>query len=515
MNHLAIAPIVLAALSGALLLALHKVALPVMRTLSLAATGAFLVAALALFAQTSGGEPLVYGAGNWPAPFGIILVADRLSALMVLLTAVLALAVLIYAVHGWDARGRFFHPLLQFQLMGLAGAFLTGDLFNLFVFFEVMLIASYCLMIQGLGKDRLRATLHYVAINLTSSSVFLIGVGLLYGLTGTVNMAHLGERIASAPATDLALIRAAGLLLMAVFCIKAAVFPLSFWLPPAYGNAAAPVAALFAIMTKVGVYAILRLTTLIYGGEAGHAGSLVTPWLLPVALATLTLGALGALGAKRLAVMVAFVTVGSVGTMLTAVSAGGTAGISAALYYLVDSTLVLGLLFLLVDLLGRQRGAIGDALHAGPALRAPVLLSLAFLLGATIVAGVPPTSGFVGKLMVLQSVRDAASAPAAWSFLFVSSFLLLIGFARAGSLMLWKTSDDTPRADAQAPRAGEWLALGVLGTCSVLLVLLANPAKRYVDATAADLGAPSAYIDAVLGRSRSDFIRPMPDATPR
>ena len=159
------------------------------------------------------------------------------------LTALLGLVVALYAAQGWDAKGRFFHPLFLFQLMGLNGAFLTGDLFNLFVFFEVLLIASYCLTLQGLGRERLRATLHYAALNIAASSVFLIAVSLLYGVTGTLNMAHLAERIARVPAEDIALVRAAGLLLLGVFGVKAALFPLHFWLPAAYSSAPAPVAA--------------------------------------------------------------------------------------------------------------------------------------------------------------------------------------------------------------------------------------------------------------------------------
>jgi len=193
MNHLVVLPVVLPALTAALLLLLHRAPMSVARAVSLIATAGFLVSAVALVVQVTAQAPLVYALGEWPAPFGIVLVADRLSALMVVLTGLLALAVVLYAMQGWDARGRFFHALFHFQLMGLNGAFLTGDLFNLFVFFEVMLIASYGLMLQGLGPDRLRATFHYVTINLTGSGVFLIAVSLLYGVTGTLNMAHLAE----------------------------------------------------------------------------------------------------------------------------------------------------------------------------------------------------------------------------------------------------------------------------------------------------------------------------------
>ena len=512
------APIIVPALGGALLLMLHSAPLSTARIVSAAATAAFVAASIALFAGASSDEVLVYALGGWPAPFGIVLVADRLSALMVLLTALLAAAVLTYATQGWDARGRFFHALFQFQLMGLAGAFLTGDLFNLFVFFEVLLIASYCLMLQGLGRERLRATLHYVAINLSASGVFLIAVSLLYGVTGTLNMAHLAERVAGLPAQDVALARAAGLLLIGVFCVKAALFPLYFWLPAAYSHAAAPVATLFAIMTKVGVYAIIRVTTLIFGADAGAAADLASPWLLPLALATLALGALGALGAQRLATMSAYLTIASVGTMLAAVSAGAAAGLSAALYYLAHSTLAIAMLFVISDLLGRSRGEQGDALREGPPLRHAAALGLAFLFAGATVAGVPPSTGFLGKLLVLGSVRDSAAAALIWAVVLVSSFLMLMSCVRAGSLVLWKVGDPLPRASATASgpgRPGEWCALAGLMACSAALIVFAGPAKDYADAAAAQLASPERYVRAVLGHARGDLVRPLPAAAPR
>lgn len=509
MTHLLVAPIVIPALAGAALILLHGLPIRVARWISSAATLAFLACALALFRAAAGGETLVYALGNWAAPFGIVLVLDRLAAWMVLLVAMLAAGVLLYAMQTWDSRGRFFHAFFQFQLMGLAGAFLTGDLFNLFVFFEVMLIASYCLMLQGLGEARLRATLHYVAINLTGSGVFLLAVSLLYGVTGTLNMAHLAERIPELGSDEAVLARAAGLLLVAVFCVKAALFPLYFWLPAGYSSAAAPVAALFAVMTKVGVYAVVRVTTLIYGSAAGIAGDLLQPWLLPLSLATIVLGTLGAFGAQRLGRMVAYLTIASVGTMLAAVSAGATAGLAAAIYYLAHSTLVVAILFLVCDLVSRQRGVIADLLHGGPRLLAGTALGLGFLAAAATVVGLPPTSGFIGKVFVLQSVHGTAGGPWVWAIVLVTSALMLVACARAGSLVLWKVRD-AAGADAAPPRPREWCAVGVLAGLSLLLVLLAKPAQTYADEAAAQLATPRVYIDAVLGPDRVQHVRPLP-----
>jgi multicomponent K+:H+ antiporter subunit D len=452
--------------------------------------------------------PLVYEIGNWPAPFGIVLVADRLSALMLSLTALLGLAVALYASQGRDLRSRFFHPLLLFQLMGLNGAFLTGDLFNLFVFFEVLLIASYCLALQGLGRDRLRATLHYAAINIATSSVFLIAVSLLYGVTGTLNMAQLAQRVAQARVEDVALIRAAGLLLLGVFGVKAALFPLHFWLQPAYAHAPAPVAALFSIMTKVGIYAIIRLKTLVYGMDAGALMDLTSPWLLPFALGTLVVATVGALGADRLATMTAYLTMASTGTILSVVAVGGAPALSAALYYLAHSTVVIAVLFFNGDLLGRGRGDLGDSLHAGPQIHKAGWLGLAFLFGCATVAGLPPSSGFFGKVMVLQSTQNGSAVTALWGVVLITSVLTLIACARAGSIVLWNVTEPLPDAQEHVPRRREWAALITLGFCSLLLVVFAAPITVYIDETAAELLSPAGYIDAVLGSGADQLLRP-------
>jgi multicomponent K+:H+ antiporter subunit D len=507
MIDLLVVPIVLPALAAATLLILQHAPMAVARAVSLSVTVGLAAVALAILAQVQPGSMLVYELGHWPAPFGIILVADRFSAFMLCLTALLAVGVAIYAVQGWDARGRFFHPFFLFLLMGLDGAFLTGDLFNLFVFFEVLLIASYCLALQGLAQERLRATLHYAAINIAASSLFLIAISLLYGVTGTLNMAHLAERVAQVRPEDVVLVRAAGLLLLGVFAVKAGLFPLYFWLPAAYSSAPAPVAALFSIMTKVGIYAIIRLTTLIYRADTGTVMELTSPWFLPLALITLVLATVGALGAERLAVMTAYLTVASAGTILSAVAIGSGAALSAALYYLAHSTLVIAVLFLVTDLLGRSRGGTGDSLQPGPPPRSAALHGLAFLVAGATVAGLPPFSGFIGKLMVLQSAKDAIAVGAIWTVILITSVLTLIGCSRAGSILLWNVTDPLPTAPEHSPRAGEWAALAGLAGCSLLLVVLCGPITHYTDETAAQLISPAAYIKAVLGPPRDDLIR--------
>ena len=287
MNHGLILPILLPMLAGSLLLVRSYLSLRVKRVLSLIVTWALLPISIWLLTQANGGELQLYALGNWQAPFGIVLMLDRLSALMLVTTAVLAGFAMLYAVRGDDERGPNFHALFQFQLLGINGAFLTGDLFNLFVFFEILLIASYSLLVYGGGAQRVKTGVHYVVLNLVASSLFLIGIGILYGLLGTLNLADLALKIAEADAERQPLLAAAGFLLLIVFGLKAAVLPLYFWLPSAYAAATAPVAALFAIMTKVGLYAIVRVFTLLFGSQAGGLAHLVDGLLWPLAMLTL------------------------------------------------------------------------------------------------------------------------------------------------------------------------------------------------------------------------------------
>ena len=297
MNHWIIAPVLLPAVLAAVQTLTMRHHPLLQRVFSLAGVVAVLAVALGLTLHAATGAIEVYELGNWPAPFGIVLVLDRLSALMVLLTAVLAGLVLLYAIgSGWDQRGNNFHPLFQFQLMGIFGAFLTGDAFNLFVFFEVLLIASYGLMIHAGGARRLKAGVQYVIYNLLGSTLFLFALGTLYAVTGTLNMADLAVRAAEIPVEDSALLRVGAMLLFLVFAIKAALLPLHFWLPETYAEAPAPVAALFAIMTKVGAYAILRMYTLVFGPDLGATADLIDNMMIYAALITIAAGMIGILG---------------------------------------------------------------------------------------------------------------------------------------------------------------------------------------------------------------------------
>ena len=497
--HLPILPVVLPLFAGILLLALRNAPLALQRGLSLAAALALIPLALALNDATADGTHLVYLLGNWVAPYGIVLVADRLAAWMLLTTALLAVFALAYAVRGIDTQGRHFHVLFQLQLFGLNGAFLTGDLFNLFVFFEILLLASYGLLLHGGGRQRVKAGLHYVVINLVGSTLFLFAVGTLYGVVGTLNMADLAVKLAAAPEENAALVQSAALLLFGVFALKAALLPLYLWLPAAYAHTSAPVAALFAIMTKVGAYSILRVYSLMAGDEAGALTSLLDAWLAPLALATLALGMLGVVASTSLRQQAAYLVVVSIGSLLLAFGLGSVDAVAAGLYYLPHTTFATAALFLLADSIGRARGPLDDRFESGPAMpRARVLGGLFFVV-AVAIAGLPPLSGFLGKFMLLKAALDSPLLPWVWGVVLVSGLVGVIALARSGSLLFYRThtahdpaSLTPPTNAALAPVAG--LLLLIVG-----LVIWAGPLSDYASATAAQLLQPQHYIDAVLG----------------
>ena len=504
-GHELIAPIVLPMVAGALLLLLERAGSNWVRPFSLLATALLAALSTVLLLQADAGEVQVYLLSNWRAPWGIALALDRLSALMLWLTALVACGALLYAVGGDDRAGSagaaldpkipgHFHALFQFQLMGLNGAFLTADLFNLFVFFEVLLAASYGLLLHGATRARLKAGLHYVVFNLTGSALFLIAVSLLFALTGTLNMADLAVKLPQLAPQDQRLAQAAALLLLVVFAVKAALLPLYFWLPDTYASAGAPTAALFAIMTKVGVYAITRMTTLVF----------VAPGLLPeqpvlavLALATLVLAAVGALAAQRLRGLVAYLVVASAGTLLLAVGLGTEGTLAAGLFYLVPSTLVAAAWFLLADRIIGARGGV-DHLLPGQISTGWAPLGVGFFIAAVAAAGVPPLAAFMGKALLLQAAGQTTLAPWVVSLVLASSLAVMVALARAGSVLFWENGAQPARMAAvgsTAQRGAVLLMLGLVLACAVL----AHPLAQYTQATAQQLKAPQPYVRAVLG----------------
>jgi len=507
MNHWIIAPVALPALAGVAVLLGARGSLRGQRLLGGLATAALLGIGILLMDQAYDGTVQAYALGAWPAPFGIVLVLDRLSAMMVLMTALVACCSLLYAITGPDSHGANFHALFQFQLMGLCGAFLTGDVFNLFVFFEVLLIASYGLLLHGGGRERVRAGLHYVVFNLVGSSLFLIGVGTIYGVTGTLNMADLAVKVPQVAPTDTTLLMFGALVLLVVFAVKAALLPLCFWLPRTYGSAAAPVAALFAIMTKVGIYSIVRVYTVAFGSEAGVAADVAQEWLWPLALLTLLVGTLGVLAARGLRTLAAYLVITSVGMMLTVVGLGSTASLGAAFYYMLHSTFALAAMFLLVDLIVLQRGEVAGRLVRAPAVRQPALLGGMFLVLAVALAGLPPLSGFIGKVLILSAALGAQPAVWVYAVVLTAGFMALVALSRAGSMVFWNVNRGSANpGDIVAPTVpraepARVAAVVVLLALVVAMSVFAGPVARFAYSTAAQLLRPDDYIEAVMNAS--------------
>lgn len=501
LDHLSITPVVIPAVTAPvtmLLMRRHKTAAV---AVSLAGCAAMLVAAIAAFAIAQDDAIHSYTLGGWPAPFGIVLILDRLAAMMLVLAAVLAISVLVHAIiTGADQRGWHFHPLFHFQLMGLNGAFLTGDLFNLFVFFEVLLIASYGLMLHGQGALRLKAGVAYVVVNIVGSALFLIALGLLYGLTSTLNMADLAVKVALLGPADQGLLRIAGLLLMTVFGLKAAVVPIHLWLPRTYAATMPVVAALFAIMTKVGVYAMIRTVPLIFGAQAGAASWVPAPYLLPAAILGAVIGFVGILAARGMREQAAFAVLASTGTLLMPVSLWQEVTLAAALYYMVQATLAGAALFLVADVTMRRRGQYADAIVPSPHFAGQDMAGLLYLVAAIAAVGLPPLAGFVGKLLILDASFAVPGWQVIWATILATTLVGVIGFSRSGSTLFWKAAPEYADAIAASRRSNaEFVAPIMLLAMLVLLTIAAGWVTTQTRATAVQVMAPDRYVTAILG----------------
>ena len=550
--HLIVAPILLPLVTAALMLVLGekrrrlKALINVLSTLLGLGVAALLVYWVSHDAAPGGlagvGAIGIYLPSNWQAPFGIALALDRLSAVMLLLTGILGLGAILFAVARWDRAGVHFHPLFQIQLMGLNGAFLTADLFNLFVYFEVLLSASYGLLLHASGSARVKAGLHYIAINLVASSLFLLGAALIYGVTGTLNMADLAVKVGEVSAADRGLLHAGAAILAIAFLAKAGMWPLNFWLAPAYSAAGAPVAALFAIMTKVGVYAILRIWTLLFSATAGSSAGFGMDWLVIGGLATLLFGTVGLLASRQLGPLASYSIIVSSGTLLAVIGFGQPALTSGALYYLISSTLGVSALFLLIELIDRTRtdalsvpddegdyvpfmtedmmleaginldedqaAVIGRAIPAAMAF-----LGLGFIACTLLITGMPPLSGFVGKILMLSAllnplgigVTDPSHLSASgWTLLtlvIVSGLAALLALSRTGIRYFWAYPEGrlAPRL-----RVIECLPIALIIVACIVLTMRAEPVTRYLQATADALHSPTDYITSVLS------TRPVP-----
>jgi multicomponent K+:H+ antiporter subunit D len=451
----------------------------------------------------------VYLLGDWPSRLGIALMVDRLSAWMLLVTTLLAIASLLHACAGWDRRAPHFHAFFQFQLMGLNGAFLTGDIFNLFVFFEVMLIASYGLLLSAGRGLRMRVGFHYVVFNVTASTLFLIALGLLYGLLGSLNMAELAVRMANVPPENLRLVQATCGLLLLVFCAKAALLPLYLWLPDTYARAPAAVAALFAVMTKVGLYAVLRVGSLWFGEEAGAMAGFASDWLLVLGWARWCWRR-WACWRPRAARIDCLPGAGVGGDAVHRLLAGQRGHdwrgpvLPGAQHLRHRRAVPAGR----PDPPPSRRASDRKEMIAPmPGKTGPGLL---FLVAAISLAGLPPLSGFIGKLLLLEAVPAGPRTFWVWLLVLGTSFMMLVGLARAGTRLFWRVAPwpdaGQHRLEAFTPehemvpapsRPLETAAIVLLLAYGVALVVAAAPVLDYTRATALQLLSPGDYVEHV------------------
>ena len=455
-------------------------------------------------ADTTG--PVVVQLGGWAAPAGISLVADRLSALLLLVSSSVLLAVLLYALGQGAADGRrsplaVFHPCYLVLSAGIAMAFLTGDLFNLFVAFEVMLVASYVLITLDGGAAQVRAGMTYVVVSLLASVLFVTAIGLVYAATGTVNLADLAVRLQDVPEGVRLVL---GLVLLVVFGIKAAIFPLFSWLPDSYPTAPSPVTAVFAgLLTKVGVYAVLRTQTLLFPDT-----EVVSQVLLVLAVLTMVVGILGALVQDDLKRLLSFTIVSHIGFMLFGLGLASRAGLAGAVLYTVHHIIVQTTLFLVAGLVER-RGGTSSLRRSGGLQHVAPMLAVLYLLPALSLAGIPPLSGFLAKLGLLQAgIADGGPlAVTAVVAALATSLLTLYAVGRAWSEIFWgRVAEVVPDADlhdgmdvgtARTPRLMTGAAaLAVVG--GLALTVVAGPLYALSARAADDLVTPQVYVDAVL-----------------
>ena len=476
---------------------------------------AVMVVSIFLLIDVDATGPLVMEVGGWAAPVGIVLVVDRLTALMLIVSAAVLLAVLLFSVGQGMADGdsetpvSIYHPTYLVLAAGVFNAFITGDLFNLYIGFEILLVASYVLMTMGGTGPRIRAGVTYIVVSLVSSLLFLASIAMIYGALGTVNIAQISVRMAEIdPSVQLTL----HVMLLIAFGIKAAVFPLSFWLPDSYPTAPAPVTAVFAgLLTKVGVYAIIRTETILFpGNQLGDA-------LLVVALLTMIVGILGAVAQADIKRLLSFTLVSHIGYMIFGIAMGTVAGLNATIFYIVHHIIVQTTLFLTAGLIERQSGSTSINRIGGLLAAAPIIAVLYFIPALNL-GGIPPFSGFLGKLALFNAAAEEPS----WLVYTVmgvgalTSLLTLYALARVWNMAFWRPADDVEQYesrlleqlseapgennDSEAKNSPTLMVAATAGmvALSVALTVFAGPLYGLSSRAGENLNGPSNYVDLVF-----------------
>jgi multicomponent Na+:H+ antiporter subunit D len=487
------------------------------RAIALGVLGAVLAVGIVILVVVAAHGTYTVEVGGWPAPYGIVLVVDLLSALLLVVSAAVLLAVLLFSVGQGlvdgdrEAPVSIYYPTYLILAAGVFGAFVAGDLFNLYVCFEILLTASYVLITLGGTAHRVGAGAIYVVVSLVSSVIFLAAIAMIYGATGTVNIAQLSVRLAGLP-DDVRLIL--HVMLLVAFGIKAAVFPLSFWLPDSYPTAPAPVTAVFAgLLTKVGVYAIMRTEMTIFPGH-----DLDAPIMVAAAF-TLVVGILGAIAQSDVKRLLSFVLVSHIGYMLLGIGLGTAAGLAAATYYVVHHIIVQTTLFMAAGLVER-RGGTTSINRLGGLLRASPIVAVLFFVPMLNLGGIPPFSGFLGKLALFDaSVKEGS--PLAYLLVAAGalvSLLTLYALARTWNLVFWRSADQVEGFDRPLPeipsesggatrvrvRESRGIPRIMIGATSgmvalsVCLTVFAGPLYALATRVGSDIARPDHYVSAVL-----------------
>ena len=492
---LLILPIIIPAVTGMLTLLLRSLA-SAQRVLSLLGAGALFGSTVLLLMRVQSAGIQATQMGGWPAPFGITLVADYLSAGIVAVTGFVALAVALYALKGIDAeRERFgFHTLFHLLLMGVNGAFLTGDLFNMYVWFEVLLIASFVLLVLGNGREQLNGGVKYVGINLVASASFLSAIGLVYGMTGTLNLADLAGSMQNIQGSGLE--ATVAMLFLIGFGIKAGLFPLYFWLPASYHTPPAPIAAIFAgLLTKVGIYSLIRVFTLLFPEPTGYTQMV----LLVVAGATMILGAFGALVQRHVLRLLAFLVISAMGYVAMGLGFFTTLGLAGAVFYILQDIPVKASLFLIGGMMERETGTNQIADMGGLYTHRP-LLAAAFIVPAFSLAGFPPFPGFWGKLTLVQAGLEAEQ----WTLVAIAlavGLLTLLIVAQLWARAFWSPAQDEGLVSPDTAGTRALLQTPIVLMAGVLFVagLYAQPLFDLAQTAAVHLTDTGPYVQAVLG----------------
>jgi multicomponent Na+:H+ antiporter subunit D len=496
-SALLVMPILIPLLAAATAFLLHG-SRRAQRAFGLAGTVALLFAGLGLFRLVWQEGIQAAQMGRWPAPFGITLVADLFSAIMVVITGVIAVAVGIYSLSSQpEAHETFsYYPMFNVLLMGVCGAFLTGDLFNLYVWFEVMLIASFVLLALGGGRKQVRGALKYVTMNLISSAFFLSAVGILYGVTGTLNMADLSEKLGQIQ--NDALLAGVAMMFLVTFGVKAAIFPLFFWLPASYHTPPSAVSALFAgLLTKVGVYAMIRVFTLLFVQEPGFTHTLI----LVLSGLTMITGVLGAIAQNEFRRILSFHIISQIGYMILGLGLFTVAGLAGSIFYIVHHILVKTNLFLVSGIVHRLRGSYELDSLGGLYAKHP-WVSLLFLIPAFSLAGLPPLSGFFAKFALAKAGLEQGQFG-------IIAVALLVGLLTLYSMTkIWTVAFWKPLPDEQRTGGEGGLSAGMIGpviglaTLTVAMGAAAGPLLAVSLRAAEQLLNPGAYVEAVLGGGR-------------